>query len=166
MRRTFQVLNELKREGIISEYAIGGAIAALFFTEPSFTQDLDVFVKFPEPEKGHLITLKPIYDALRERGYREQRDFIEVEGIPVQFLPASGALLEEALREAYNKRYEDTPTRVMRPEHLIAIALQTGRAKDKARVCLLMEQARMDNDYLRSVLERYKLEKEFAKWTR
>lgn len=166
MKRTIQVLNELKRDGVIKEYAIGGAIAALFYTEPFFTQDLDVFVLFPEPEEGHLITLTPIYDALRKRGYNEQREFVEIEGVPVQFLPASGALLEEALEEAYHKRYEGTPTRVMRPEHLIAIALQTGRAKDKARVSLLIEQARMDDDYLRSILERHKLAKGFAKWTK
>lgn len=164
MKQTIQVLNDLKRDGVISEYAIGGAIAALFYTEPSFTQDLDVFILFPEPEEGHLITLKPIYDALRKRGYNEQREFVEIEGVPVQFLPASGALLEEALIEAYNKRYEGTPTRVMRPEHLIAIALRTGRAKDRARVSLLMEQAPMVNEYLDSVIERYNLKDEFEKW--
>jgi len=158
-------LNDLKRDGVIREYAIGGAIAALFYAEPSFTQDLDVFISFPEPEGKGLISLTPIYDALRKRGYSEQREFVEIEGILVQFLPADGELLEEALIEAYTKRYEGTPTRVMRPEHLIAIALRTGRAKDKARVNLLMEQANMDNDYLRLVLDRHNLEDEFVKWT-
>ena len=166
MKLTLQVLNDLKREGVIREYAIGGAVAALFYAEPSFTQDLDVFVMFPEPEEGQLITLKPIYDALRKRGYSEQREFVMIEGIPVQFLPASGALLEEALKEANNKRYEGTPTRVIRPEHLIAIALQTGRAKDRARVSQLMEQAPMNNEYLDSVIKRHKLKEEFERWTK
>ena len=164
MKLAIQVLNDLKREGVIADYAIGGAIAALFYAEPSFTQDLDVFVLFPEPKRGKLISLGPIYAALRNRGYKAFKEFVEIEGILVQFLPASGALLEEALKEAYNKRYEGTPTRVMRPEHLIAIALQTGRAKDRARVSLLMEQATMEMDYLRLVLKRHKLDKEFAKW--
>jgi len=164
MKQAIQVLNDLLQEGVVNEYAIGGAIAALFYTEPFFTQDLDIFVTFPEPEEGLLITLKPIYDALRKRGYKEQREFVEIEGVPVRFLPASGALLEEAIKEANDKRYERIPTRVMRPEHLIAIALQTSRLKDKARISLLLEQARIDNDYLRSVLERHKLAKEFTKW--
>ena len=166
MKQTIQVLNDLKREGVIIDYAIGGAIAALFYAEPSFTHDLDVFVIFPElGEGGHSCPpLKPIYDALRKRGYNEQREFVVIEGVPVQFLPASGALLEEALVEAYNKRYEGTPTRVIRPEHLIAIALRTGRAKDRARVGMLMEQAPMVNEYLDSVIERYNLKDEFEKW--
>ena len=53
----------------------------------------------------------------------------------------------------------------MCPEHLIAIALETGRAKDKARVSLLMEQAGMDESYLNSMLERYNLEGKLARWT-
>ena len=164
MKKTIQVLNDLKRDGVITEYAIGGAIAALFYAEPSFTQDLDIFVIFPEPEKDCLITLKPIYEALRDRGYCESREFIDIEGVLAQFLPASGALLEEALKEAYNKRYKGTPTRVMRPEHLIAIAVETGRAKDRARVSLLMEQAGIEESYLKSMLKRYNLEGKFARW--
>jgi hypothetical protein len=164
LKETIKAINELKREGVIKEYAIGGAVAALFYTEPVMTQDLDVFVLFPAPEKSKLITLKPIYDALRSRGYREQREFVEIEGYLVQFLPATGALLEEAIREAYDKQYEGTTVRVMRPEHLVAIALQTGRLKDKVRVSLLLEQAKMDGDYLNTILERYKLKNKFRQW--
>ena len=165
MKKALQVLNDLKREGVFEEYAIGGAIAALFYIEPFFTQDLDVFVLFPEPEEGHLITLKPIYDALRERGYSEEGEFMKVEGTLVQFLPASGALLDEALKEAYPKRYEGISTRVIRPEHLIALALM-GLPKHKARVSLLNEQARMVNEYLDSILERYGLKEDFEKWSK
>jgi len=158
------VLNELKREGVFCEYAIGGAMAALFYCEPMFTQDLDVFILFSEPTEGKIISLEPIYDTLRKRGYRNKREYIEIEGIPVQFLPAAGALLEEALREANIKRYEGMLTRVMRPEHLIAIALQTGRAKDRTRVSLLMEQSKLDIGYLYSILKRYGLKEKFNEW--
>lgn len=70
-----------------------------------------------------LLTLSPIYDALRTRGYHEEGDCVSIEGIPVQFLPAYNALLEEALAEACDVLYESTPTRVLRAEHLLAIAL-------------------------------------------
>lgn len=44
---TLGVLNELEREGAFSRYAIGGAMAATFYTEPVLTFDLDIFVRRP-----------------------------------------------------------------------------------------------------------------------
>lgn len=40
---------------------------------------------------------------------------------------------------------EGTATRVFTAEHLAAIALQTGRAKDKARLLQLMESGVIDD---------------------
>ena len=158
MRRTLEVLNELEKHGVFSRYAIGGAMAATFYTEPFLTFDLDVFVVLPRTP-GDLLTLAPLYDALRTRGYSEQEnECIRIEGVPVQFLPAYNALLEEALAEAREMRYEATPTCVLRPEHLLAIALQTGRDKDRERVRLLREQARLDQKYLKGVLSRHRLD--------
>lgn len=84
-----------------------------------------------------------------------------IEGVPVQFLPAYNALLEEALREACELPYQTTSTRVLRVEHLLAICLQTGRAKDRERVRILREQASLDCEYLLAVLCRHQLEE---KW--
>ena len=39
-------LNDLKREGIVSEYAIAGALALILWAEPVVTYDLDVLVFF------------------------------------------------------------------------------------------------------------------------
>jgi len=35
VKRTIEVLNELEKAGVFSRYAIGGAIGAIFYTEPS-----------------------------------------------------------------------------------------------------------------------------------
>jgi hypothetical protein len=35
MEATLRVLNELEAEGVISRYAIGGAVGAIFYMEPS-----------------------------------------------------------------------------------------------------------------------------------
>ena len=85
--------------------------------------------------------------------------------VPVQFLPAYNPLLEEALREAREMSYEATSTRVLRVEHLIAICLQTGRAKDRERVRLLQEQAALDYGYLAEILRRHHLEGTWKEWT-
>jgi hypothetical protein len=156
MEKTLQILNALERDGIISRYAIGGAMGATFYAEPVLTLDLDIFVLLPQTAGG-LLTLTPLYDALRHYGYSEVGECVLIEGVPVQFLPAYNALLEEALAEARETLYEQTPTRVLRAEHLVAIATQTGREKDHQRVRLLEEQAPLDAKYLTEVLARHRL---------
>ena len=139
-------------------------MAATFYTEPFLTFDLDVFVVMPQTAGG-LLTLAPLYDALRARGYSEQEnECIMIEGVPVQFLPAYNALLEEALNDAQEIMYEDVPARVLRSEHLLAICLQTGRSKDRERVRILREQAKLDQNFLADVLRRYQLEDKWKLW--
>ena len=43
MRDTLQVLLRLRDEGALADFAIGGAIAASFFTPAVATEDLDIF---------------------------------------------------------------------------------------------------------------------------
>lgn len=163
MEKTLQVLNELEQERVFSRYAIGGAMAATFYAEPVLTFDLDVFVALPKEQSG-LLTLRPIYEALQARGYREQAECVMIEGVPVQFLPAYNALVEEALAEAGDTAYGKVPARVFRAEHLLAIALQTGREKDRERVRLLVEQAPLDQKYLADVLRHHGLELKWKQW--
>ena len=165
MESTLQVLNALEREELIRRYAIGGAMGATFYVEPVLTFDLDVFVLLPQQTADGLVTLTPLYEALRHRGYVEAGDCVLIEGVPVQFLPAFNALLEEALAEAREILYEQTPTRVLRPEHLAAISVQTGRPKDRERVRLLRDQAPMDAAYLTQILARHGLEATWNRWT-
>ena len=163
MRRTLKVLNELEQKGHLSRYAIGGAMGATFYVEPLLTFDLDVFVVLPQTVGG-LLSLAPLYEALRARGYSEEGECVLIEGVPVQFLPAYNALLEEALAEARETTYEDTPARVLRAEHLVAICLQTGRDKDRERARILHAQAKLDMNYLRGVITRHQLEARWNEW--
>jgi hypothetical protein len=164
MEKTLQVLNILERDGVLRRYAIGGAMGATFYVEPVLTFDLDIFVQFPQTAEG-LLTLEPLYQALRARGYTEEGECVHIEGVPVQFLPAHNDLLVEALAEAREILYEQTPTRVLRAEHLAAVALQTGRDKDRERVRLLREEATLDKDYLTGVLDRHGLGARWKQWT-
>ena len=61
-------------------------------------------------------------------------EYIVIAGWPVQFLPAACPLVEEALAQTVEKDVAGTPAHVFTAEHLAAIALQTGRAKGKARL--------------------------------
>ena len=163
MEKTLQVLNALERDGLLRRYAIGGAMAATFYIEPVLTFGLDVFILLPKTP-GDLLTLAPLYAALRARGYSEEGECVTIEEVPVQFLPAYNTLVEEALAEARETTYENTVTRVLRAEHLLAMALQTGRDKDRERVRLLVEQAELDRDYLAEVLTRHGLNTKWNQW--
>ena len=52
----------------------------------------------------------------------------------------------------------------MRVEHLIAIALKTGRAKDHARIALLLEEAEVNDSRLLNILARHQLHERWEKY--
>ncbi|MBI2929227.1 MAG: hypothetical protein HYY24_26480 [Verrucomicrobia bacterium] len=156
MEGALKIFNELVAVRLAEQYAIGGAMAGYFYSEVVITEDLDAFVLLSKPQSG-LITLTPIYDFLRARGAVERREHLLLAGILVQVVPAYDALTEEAVRQAVPRQVGATPTRVMQVEHLIAIALRTGRAKDRARVALLLEEAPVDSERLSNILTRHDL---------
>jgi hypothetical protein len=150
-------VRELKDEGIITEYAIGGAMAHAFWSEPTTTFDLDVFVLLRS--SGILTDLGPIYEWARKRGYREIAEHIEIAGIPVQIIPAY-ALASEAVANAAELDYEGRPVRVITREYLIAMYLEPGARTSKrlARVGGLLDEGDVDRRLLDDLLERYNLE--------
>ena len=82
---------------------------------------------------------------------------IVVGGWPVQFLPPSNELEREAVAEAVPTTVEDVATWVMSAEHLVAIALCTGRAKDHIRILQFIEQDAVERGKLHGILERHGL---------
>ena len=163
MKATLEVINQLRADGIIGQYAIGGAVGATFYLEPVATLDIDVFVSFQNVSGSGLISLSPICDHLMARGFKAEKEYIIIGGWPVQFLPPGNELVEEALTEAIETEVEGVRTRVMTAEHLVAIALQTGRAKDAARILQFIESGTLNADRLDGILRRHGL---LAKWDR
>ncbi|HEY6219405.1 MAG TPA: hypothetical protein VIV65_05080, partial [Gemmatimonadaceae bacterium] len=132
-------IERLKSDGVIEEYAIGGAMSLVFWSEPIPTFDLDVFVLLPSDSS--LISLAPIYDWSRRNGYREEAEHIVIAGLPVQIIPAHNRLAEDAVASAALLEFESQPVRVIRPEHLIALYLEPSArtAKRLERVAALLE---------------------------
>jgi hypothetical protein len=93
---------------------------------------------------------------LQAKGWQAEGEHLLVRGFPVQFL-AAGGLTEEAVRAAERIEFEGVPAKIFRAEHIIAIAASVGRAKDKARIEQLLQQADPDKSYLADVLRRHKL---------
>jgi hypothetical protein len=65
--------------------------------------------------------------------------------------------VEEALREAVTVDVDGVPARVFTAEHLAAIALQTGRAKDKARLLQFVEAGALEAERFQAILARHGL---------
>ena len=156
MKDTLEILNQMVADGVIKQYAIGGAIGAIYYLEPFETSDVDVFVDL-EVDARDLAILEPIYDYLRRAGYEADREFINIEGVLVQFLPSFSPLTDEAIDQANTIEFSHVQTRIMRPEHLVAIMVATGRTKDYLRINMFLRQQAVDIGILRHVLERHHL---------
>jgi hypothetical protein len=163
MKATLDMINRMQADGVIGSYAIGGAVGAIFYLETFYTADLDIFVTLPLAPGSSLLSLSPIYEYLLEKGCRVDGERIVIGDWPVQFLPPHGTLEQEALAEAVKTDYDGVPTSVLSAEHLVAIALQTGRAKDYARIVMFLEQDAVDKEKLNSILVRHGLA---GKWER
>ena len=148
----FRILNRMQDEGLVAQYAIGGATAVLFYAEPTRTYDLDVFVTLEAIGNDALAPLSRVYEWAREQGFGLQAEHLLIEGVPVQLLPAYNALVEAALTTARVHDYGGVPVRVVDPEHLVALALQAGGARRRERAWQLLETGAVDRVRLRRIL--------------
>lgn len=160
MKRTLELINQMQSDGVIAHYAIGGAVGATFYLEPAATLDVDVFVLLSQ-SGGGLISLTSIYEYLKARGGTEDREHIVLGDWPVQFLVPANALEQEAVAASIPVDVEGVRTWVMLAEHLVAIALSTGRAKDHIRVLQFIQEKRVDVELLTKILEKHRL---LSKW--
>src|SRR5437762_3922695 len=112
MKETFAVLNQMVRDGAIENYAVAGAVGAMFYIEPFSTQDIDVLIVTPDVENKIVLEL-PGWEYLKAHGYTEIRgEGVVVEGWPLQFLPVSNLLEHEAYLTAQDLDFEDLAVRV------------------------------------------------------
>lgn len=153
----------MKVDGIIDDYAVAGAVGAIFYVEPFSTEDVDVLVNFGSA-KSLLVSLEPILEYLKSHGYTEfEHGAVVIEGWPVQFLPVSDDLTRDALTTAQRIKYDDTlSVRVLRPEYLAAEAVKVGRPKDLQRISLLLENESFNRQSFEDILRVHGLEQ---KWT-
>jgi len=146
------MLNQMQADGVIDRYAIGGAVGATFYLEPVDTLDVDVFIAFKAEEESSIVSPSPIFDYLRKFGCKMEGEYIIIGGWPVQFLPPTSPLVEEALAVAIEMDVAGIPARVF-----TAIALQTDRAKDKARLLQFIEAGVLDGAKFQDLVNRFGL---------
>jgi len=149
------LLNAMRDSGVIADYALFGAAAQMRYTEPVATLDADVLVEVSSSER--LDPLAGIYRFCADRGYQPEGEAVRVGNWPVQFVPVFDALTQEALRQAETADFEGVPFRVVRADHLAAIALSVGRAKDWTRILALLESGSVSRDEVARLAKRHGL---------
>ena len=155
MKEVAQLLNEMCSEGVITDYALFGAIAQMRYTEPVATLDADVLVVVRSAERLDVLT--PIYEACIRKGYNLEGESVRVGAWPVQFIPVFSPLTREALEQADTADFEGEPFRVVRADYLAVIALSAGRAKDFTRILALIEVGSVTPEDIAALAERHRL---------
>ncbi len=158
IEKVFKVINKMYQEGLFKNYAIGGAVATIYYTEPFATKDIDIFFI---PLKKKIILLTPFYDFLLKKGYKTYKEYIMIGDIPIQFIPASTELEKEAVKNAISVKYRNIEVKILKPEYLIAIFLKVYRPKDRDKLIRLLDQTKIDKTFLSDILRRNGLDKKF-----
>ena len=145
----------MRDAGVITNYALFGAVAQMRYTEPVATLDADVLVALPSPER--IDTLSEIYAFCAARGFTPEGEAIRVGAWPVQFIPVFDSLTRAALEESDVADFDGVPLRVVRADHLAVIALSVGRAKDLTRILALIESRSVTREEIAALAIRHGL---------
>ena len=159
----FAELEAAVADGIVERYAVGGAVGATFYIEPAATQHVDVFVVFDQAA-SRLVSLAPIYDYFTKRGAVVQNEHLVIAEWPVQFLPAATPLVDDALVHAVRMTVDGQAVAVLSQEHLAAIALETGRMKDKLRLSQFLTSGTFERLRFDALTERFGLTQKWARF--
>ena len=144
-------LNELKRRRLIRDYAVIGAVAAAAYVEPVFTEDIDVVVLVDTDDE--------FWEAYRRVGDAaeglEGRHHV-LGGRPVQMFPSTmKPICRDAVAKARQSRIGNVRVKVASPEHLVVLALEAFRYKDKLRIAALLELPDIDSMSIWKLIEEF-----------
>ena len=156
LKTVVEVIDKMMKDHVIDAYALGGATAANIYIQSFNTRDFDFFVHLAG-DFPLLDLLRSIIDYLERLGYTLDGVEFNIAGQPVQFIPVPDELTEEAVSNANVVAIGDFEMRVLSPEYLVAVMLQTHRPTDLARARIFLDQGKVEIDDLRILIERYKL---------
>ncbi len=146
---SIRALNSLKRQRVIRDYVLIGAVAATAYMEPIFTEDLDIIV-LADTDEEYVETFQGVSEAAEDH----QGMHVVLGDVPVQMFPtATKPLYKDALDKAQKARVGNLRVKVASPEHLALLYLEAWRAKDRFRVQELMSS--IDKRKLHSLLKKF-----------
>src|SRR5215203_86659 len=164
IEKVIAVLEDMQNTGIIKRYAIGDAFAATLHNEPISTIDLSIFFFLAEKSESPILLLKTIYDYAGENGFSFDHEFINIHGWLVRFVEAShNALWKESIENADKIKLGDFEVPLISREHLVAMWLFAGRAKDYQKITMFWDAEILDETKLFDILKRLNLT---SKWNK
>lgn len=155
METVIQFVDALLRQGIISDYALGGSVGFMMWTQPFLTNDTDFFVQMPT--EGLIVSLAQIYDYATQQGLEFDHEHILVDDEAVQIVPSPSPMYDEAIATAVTKPLGDVTVKVMLPEYLICTALKAGRLKDFTKIEKMLDEVDVDLPKLQDLIQRFGL---------
>ncbi len=156
-REVIRTIEMMRDDGVISEYAVGGAIAFITWDQPVATGDVDVLVLIAE-EVSALDPLRTIFNWLTAHDIRLDGQYALIAGVAVQFLIAWNSLVVEGIREAATVPYEGAALRVLRPAYLVAIWRNDPAANTflrRERSIRLIEAGVVTNEEIDTLIKRH-----------
>lgn len=158
MKNILKLMNGMKKEGLIKDYALFGAMAVAMYDEAISTMDFDMVVAM---EQDGFVNMAPIYQYIVNAGYRMEGLHFIIGDVPLDIVVIKNDpndILYDALKHAQSIKTDIGTAKVFTPDYLAAIALSVGRKKDYRKVDLLLNS--ITSDFSR-ILKKYGLTK---KW--
>src|SRR6266536_3285898 len=87
MKETLKVLNGMLKAGVVQRYAIGGAVAAIYYLEPIDTIGLDIFVLL-EVSGSELSILAPSMSISVLVATERRASLSKLKACPFNFCPS------------------------------------------------------------------------------
>lgn len=160
--KLLRLFNEGVDQGLLAKYAIAGGFAVEFYGAPINTVDIDFLGVFPQ-SRGGLLDPSVYFDFFQSKGAQTSGEYLVMNGLKFQIIPANHGLDAEALGTAVAVTEAGVEFFVVTLEHLIAMKLKAWRYKDRLHINHLLDSGLSpDPARLSSILERYRLEGRWA----
>lgn len=140
----FRILNAFK-----IKYLVVGAYAVIFYSEPRFTKDLDIWIS-PDLNDSH-----QVHKALEQFGvplkgvvptdFQDNNMILQIGVAPIRvgiMMNVPGVSIEAAWNNRKRTRYGKIPINLLGLQDLIQTKRTAGRLQDQLDIQKLMEHAR------------------------
>lgn len=165
----FQLMEEARRLGFVTDYVVSGGVAVMQYVEPIETFDLDLAVTFA----GN-VDFQAFYKLFKDAGaVRNDEGLLEVQGLPMQIIAPATPLMQEAVEHPLEFDYATFKIKVLRTEYLVANYLYLLRKRPDRRIrdtlklnALLLQPKKIDVSSLNAILTRFGLEADYQEFLR
>lgn len=159
MLKIITLFEKMEKDKIIENYVIGGATALSYYSSPTVTEDIDIFINLIS--KVFIMNLASIDNYIKQNSNAiEKGEYLIIEGIPVQLIVPESGLHEEACKNPTIVNEHGFKIKLFPIEYLMAIMISLNKPKYRYRLSIIKEDE-YDIRRLNSILKKYNL---LGKW--